>query len=92
MDVRALIGDRLAALPEELLPVIDDIVAGKVRSLIVLVELDDDEIGDLCVLDMNGSRSNRFAVLGGLAALQRDFLRQYVESRVPYAEPDEKED
>jgi len=92
MDVRALIGDRLAALPEELMPVIDDIVAGKVRSLIVLVELDDDEIGDLCVLDMNGSRSNRFAVLGAMAAMQRDYLRAHIASRVEYAEPDEKEE
>lgn len=92
MDVRALIGDRLAALPEELLPVIDDIVAGKVRSLIVLVELDDGEIGDLYSLDMDGSPSNRLAVLGAIEHLKRDFMRDQIESRVRYVETRDDDD
>ena len=86
MDVRSLIGDRLAAMPEELLPVIDDIVAGRVRSLVLLVELDDGEWGDLYSLDMNGSRSNRLAVLGAIENLKRDFMRDQLESRVSYLE------
>lgn len=85
-QVERLIGDRLAALPEELLPVIDDIAAGRVRSLVVLVELDDEEVGDLFALDMNGTRSNRFALLGAIEALKRDFMRAHIRSRVDYVE------
>lgn len=92
MDVRALIGDRLAAMPEELLPVIDDLVAGRVRSMVLLVELDDGEIGDLYSLDMNGSQSNRLAVLGAIENLKRDFMRDQLESRVRYVETRDDDD
>ncbi len=92
MDWRSLIGDRLSALPEELLPVIDDIVAGRVRSLVVLVELDDGEWGDLYSLDMNGSQSNRLAVLGAIENLKRDFMRDQLESRVSYVEARDDEE
>jgi hypothetical protein len=60
-------------------------------SLVVIAELDDQEIGDLYTLDMNGSRSNRFALLGAIEALKRDFLRAEIDSRVAYAQRGEED-
>jgi hypothetical protein len=40
---------------------------------------------------MNGSRSNRFALLGAIEALKRDFLRAEIDSRVAYAQRGEED-
>lgn len=86
MDLKKLIGDKSAVLPEALLPVIEDLASGEIVSLVVLLETQSGHIGDLFMLDLNDSASNRFAVLGGLVNMQRDFMRLQIESRVPYVE------
>lgn len=91
MDLQKLIGDRSAAIPEQLLPIIEGIVNGDVVSLVCLVETRDGDVGDLFELDMNDGHSNLYAVLGGIEALKRDFMRAHIESRVPYVEPQEQD-
>jgi hypothetical protein len=91
-DLQALIGDATAALPEELIPVIDGIIHGDIVSLAVVVERQDGVIGDLWVTDMNDGKSNRFAVLGGLENLKHDFMCAEIESRVDYAWDPEGDD
>jgi hypothetical protein len=38
---------------------------------------------------MEGGESNRYAVIGALESVKRDFMRLEVESRVDYVEPDD---
>lgn len=89
MDLQKLIGDKSAAIPEQLMPIIEGIISGEVVSLVCLIETRDGDIGDLFELNMNDGESNLYAVLGALEALKRDFMRIHVESRVPYVEPEE---
>lgn len=86
MDIKKLIGDKSAVLPEALMPLVEELAAGEIVSLVVLMETQEGDIGDFFMLDMNDGRSNRFAVLGGLVNLQRDFMRLEIQSRVPYVE------
>lgn len=92
MDLIKLIGDKTAALPQELVPIIERIISGEVVSVVCIVELQDGSVGDLFELDMNDGHSNRYAVLGALEAAKRDFLRAHIESRIPYIELEEQED
>lgn len=92
MDIKKLIGDASAALPEELVPIINGIINGDIVSLAVIVEDQEGHMGDMWVTDLNDGETNRFAMLGALENLKRDFMRAEIESRVPYAWGDVEED
>lgn len=87
MDLNKILQNAEAnPVPEELRPIIERVLSGEVKSIVVLIEEQDGGVGDLFCLDMNGGQSNVYAVLGAIEALKRDFMRAVVESRVPYHE------
>lgn len=77
------------ALPEPLKPIINMLIEGRIKTLIVIAEDSDKNISDMYRLDMDGGKSNKYAVLGAIEALKRDFMRTHIESRIEY-EPKDK--
>lgn len=92
MDIKKLIGDKTAALPPELAPIIDGLIKGEIRSIALVVENQKGEIGDMFCIDMNDGDSNVFAVLGAIESMKRDFMRAHIESRIPYVETEDLSD
>lgn len=74
MDVKKLIGDPSAAIPEDLLPLLHDLAAGDIRSLVICGETQDGTIKTMWQLNMNDGESNEFAVLGGLEVVKQEIL------------------
>ena len=78
------------ALPDEVKTLVVNLLEGRVKSLIIIAELQD-QAGFLegVFVDMEGGGSNRYAVIGALESVKRDFMRMEVESRVDYVEMDD---
>lgn len=76
------------ALPREVKELVVNLLEGRVKSLVVVAELDDGFLSGIFV-DMEGSVSNRFSVVGALECAKRDFMRMEIKSRVDYVEPDD---
>lgn len=79
-----------SALPDEVKTLVVLLLEGRVKSLIIVAELQEG-VGFMegIFVDMEGSHSNRYAVIGALESVKRDFMRLEVESRVDYLEPDD---
>lgn len=92
MDLSKLIGDKMAALPPELEPVIEGLINGEIISIALVTEYQDGHVGDLFCLNMNDGQSNIYAVLGAIETVKRDFMRAHIESRIPYVETEDLED
>ncbi len=86
MDIKKLIGDASAAMPEELSPIIDGIIHGDVISIALVAEHRDGSLGDLFFFDLNDGDTNVLAVIGCLETLKRDIMRCTVKSRLNYRE------
>lgn len=77
-----------SALPDEVKTLVGLLLEGRVKSLIIVAELQEDSgFMEGIFVDMEGSYSNRYAVIGALESVKRDFMRMEVESRVDYVEP-----
>jgi hypothetical protein len=78
------------ALPDEVKTLVVLLLEGRVKSLIIVAELQEG-VGFMegIFVDMEGGESNRYAVIGALESVKRDFMRMEVESRVDYVEPDD---
>lgn len=79
-----------SALPDEVKTLVVLLLEGRVKSLIIVAELQED-VGFMegIFVDMEGGHSNRYAVIGALESVKRDFMRMEVESRVEYVDMDE---
>lgn len=77
-----------SALPDEVKTLVVLLLEGRVKSLIIVAELQEG-VGFMegIFVDMEGGDSNRYAVIGALESVKRDFMRMEVESRVDYIEP-----
>ena len=78
------------ALPDEVKTLVVNLLEGRIKSLIIIAELQD-QAGFLegVFVDMEGGDSNRYAVIGALESVKRDFMRMEVDSRVDYVEMDD---
>ena len=74
MDLKKLIGDASAAVPEDLLPVVHELASGELRSIVVIGEKQDGTIKTMWQLNMNEGCSNEFAVIGGLEVVKQEIL------------------
>lgn len=82
--LKAIGGSEACAIPEQLKPLIQGIIEGKVLQFALIVELDDGAIMD-CYPQLD-DKANSYAMLGAITALERDFLRSRIASRVQYVE------
>ncbi len=78
MDMNKLIGagnlTPMDLLPEPLRPIIEALLDGRMRSLMIITEEVDTGTGDLFMLDMDDKASNVFALVGALEHLKRDLM------------------
>lgn len=77
MDMNKLIGNGMTPmdlLPEDMKPIIERLLDGRFRSLLIIAEEDDGHFGDMFCLDMDGTVSNMYALLGALESVKRDLL------------------
>ena len=78
------------ALPDEVKTLVVNLLEGRIKSLIIIAELQDQAgFPEGVFVDMEGGESNRYAVIGALESVKRDFMRMEVESRVDYVEIDD---
>jgi len=78
------------ALPDEVKALVVNLLEGRVKSLIIIAELQD-QTGFLegVFVEREGGESNCYAVIGALESVKRDFMRMEVESRVDYGVMDD---
>jgi hypothetical protein len=82
-DISKLVGGAsLDVLPEQLKQLICAILEGRVMQFAVVVEFEDGTFGDCFPTLCDGA--NRYAMLGALEALRRDYLREHIQSRTEY--------
>ena len=74
MDVKKLIGDKSAALPRELEPVIEAMATGELKSLVVVGEYQNGTIKTMWQLNMHDGESNELAVIGALELVKHELL------------------
>jgi len=84
MDISKLAGpSAFDVLPDEIKPLVSLLLEGKIRSMAVVFETNDSDVGDAWFLDID-SESNRYTLLGAIEALKRDYMRLEIESRLEY--------
>ena len=74
MDVNKLIGDKSAALPKDLMPVIEAMATGELKSLVVVGEYQDGTVKTMWQLNMHDGASNELAVIGALELIKHELL------------------
>lgn len=85
MDLAKLTAASFDVLPDELKPIVAGLLSGEIRSLAVVFETADGDMGDAWFLDIDEPMSsNRYALLGALEGLKRDYMRCEIESRLEY--------
>ena len=89
MDLQHLIGFPAdGAVPEEIAPILAALLEGRLTQFAVVAETTEGNILT-AFPTMDAEKVNRFAMLGGLEMLKRDFMRAHITSRIEYAERDE---
>lgn len=76
-------------LPDEVKELVSGLLEGRVKTLIVVAELQDNDFLEGIFVDLDGNTSHRYAVIGAIESVKRDFMRMEVESRVEYLELDD---
>lgn len=74
MDVKKLIGDKSAALPRELEPVIEAMATGELKSLVVIGEYQDGTVKTMWQMNMHDGASNELAIIGALELIKHELL------------------
>jgi hypothetical protein len=89
MDLSKLIGMVAeGVIPEEIAPLVEALIEGRVKQFAAVAELDDGTVIDAFpVLD---ETANRMVMVGALEVVKRDYMRIHVRSRVEYVEIDEE--
>ena len=78
-----------SVLPEEVKTLVSLLLEGQVKTLIISAELQENEFMEGIFVDMDGGESNRYAVIGSMESVKRDFMRMECGSRVDYVEMDD---
>lgn len=85
MDLNKLTAASFDVLPDEIKPIVAELLSGRIRSMAVVFETVDGNVGDAWFLDVDGAdNSNRYTLLGAIEGLKRDYMRAEIESRVEY--------
>ena len=78
MDINKLIGTGaltpMDLLPEDVAPVIERLVEGRLRSLLIIAEETDGGTADMFLMDMDDKPSRVIALIGALECLKRELL------------------
>jgi hypothetical protein len=74
----------LDVIPEEIKPIVKLLLEGRIKQMVVIAELDTEYILD-CYPILDDS-ANRYAMVGAIENLKRDYMRSHIQSRVPYVE------
>ena len=74
MDLKKLIGDKSAALPRELEPVIEAMATGELKSLVVIGEYQDGTVKTMWQMNMHDGASNELAIIGALELIKHELL------------------
>jgi hypothetical protein len=74
----------LDVIPEEIKPIVKLLLEGRIKQMVVIAELDDGNILD-CYPVLDDS-AHRYAMVGAIENLKRDYMRSHIQSRVPYVE------
>ena len=78
------------AIPPEAAPLIRGLIEGTIKQMVVIFETSD---GNFCdcfpILDDD---CNRYAMLGAIEVLKRDYMRSQIEARVNYAPAEDDAD
>ncbi len=90
MDINKLIGEsQEGVLPEQVAPLVQAIIEGRVKQMCLIVEMADGCFMDCYPILDDGC--NRFAMVGAIEVLKRDYMRTHIQSRVNYVEQDEED-
>jgi ABC-type phosphonate transport system ATPase subunit len=83
MDLNKLSEVSFEAVPNEVKPLVAGLLSGQIKSLAVVFETIDGDVGDAWFLDIDDN-SNRYTLLGAIESLKRDYMRCEIESRLEY--------
>lgn len=74
MDLKKLIGAASAAIPEEMEPVLHDLITGELKSIVVIGERQNGDMATMWLFDLNDGKTNEHAVLGAMEATKHEML------------------
>lgn len=82
-ELKRLVGELSPdVMPEQLKPLISGLLDGTIRQFAVIMEHDDGTFSDC--FPTTGENPNRFAMIGALEVLLRDYMRVHIDSRIEY--------
>lgn len=85
MDVAAMIGAGADdVIPPQIAPLLKALLEGRVKQMVVIAEMDDGAIMD--AFPIIDDKANRFAMLGAIETVKRDYMRCELQSRVEYVQ------
>lgn len=74
----------LDVIPAEVKPLVQLLLEGRVKQMVVIAEMDNGNILDCFpILD---ETANRYAMVGAIENLKRDYMREQIQSRTTYIE------
>lgn len=85
MDLERLIGGcDENAVPQEIAPIVQALIEGRIKQLVLIAEMEDGRFMDAFpILD---DSAHRFGMVGAMECVRRDYMRSQIESRVSYVE------
>lgn len=85
-----LLSEDAGAMPEQVKDLVNALIEGRVKQLALIMEMTDNTIIDCFqIIEPDASR---FAMVGAMEILKRDYLRCQVQSRMEYQEKTDEED
>lgn len=70
-------------LPPEIAPIVQAIIEGRIAQIVLAAETTDGTILS-AFPTLDDQRVNRFAMIGALDVLKRDYMREHIQARIEY--------
>lgn len=74
----------LDVIPAEVKPLVQLLLEGRIKQMVVIAELDNGNILD-CFPILDDS-AHRYAMVGAIENVKRDYMREHIQSRTTYIE------
>lgn len=81
-ELQKILADDAGAMPEEVSALVTALLEGRVKQMLLIVELEDNKIMDM--FKIIAPDSNRYSMLGAIEVVKRDYMREQTQARIEY--------